>query len=58
MNAVKVRYVGGDMKPAVRAALLLIVGHLYANRESVSPGNLTVVPMGANALLDTVKTYA
>lgn len=58
VNAVKVRYVAGDVKPAVRAALLLIVGHLYANRESVSPGNLAVVPMGANALLDTVKTYA
>jgi uncharacterized phiE125 gp8 family phage protein len=58
-NAVKVRYVAGaDALPgAVRAALLLIVGHLYEHREAVAPGNLASVPMGANSLLDTVRVY-
>lgn len=31
-NAVKVRYVAGDMHPAVRGVLLLMVGILYDNR--------------------------
>lgn len=59
VNAVKVRYVAGaaTLDEAVRAALLLIVGHLYANRENVAPGNLSEVPMGANVLLDTVKVW-
>jgi len=60
VNAVKVRYQAGaaTMPGAVRAALLLIVGHLYANRENVSAGSLARVPMGADALLDTVKDWS
>lgn len=59
-NAVKVRYVAGatTLPSAVRAALLLVVGHLYANRESVAPGNLVEVPQGAKALLDTVRNWS
>jgi len=60
VNAVKVRYQAGaaTLPGAVRAALLLIVGHLYANRENVSSGSLASVPMGANSLLDTVKDWS
>jgi uncharacterized phiE125 gp8 family phage protein len=64
-NAVKVRYVAGasTLPSAVRAALLLIVGHLYEHRESVSSGNLaspslTIVPMGVDALLDTQREWS
>lgn len=58
-NAVKVRYQagGGTLNEAVRQALLLIVGHLYANREDVAPGSLARVPLGADALLDVVKVW-
>lgn len=60
VNAVKVRYQAGaaTLPSAVRAALLLIVGHLYANRENVAPGSLASVPLGADALLDTVKDWS
>lgn len=58
-NAVKVRYVAGSLPAAARAALLLIVGHLYTHRESVNIDKIvSVVPMGADALLDTIKNYA
>ena len=46
------------LNDAVRSALLLMVGHLYANREAVGPGNLTQVPLGVNALLDTVRSWS
>lgn len=60
VNAVRVRYVAGSNTPddAVKFALLLTVGHLYANRESVGPSNLTELPLGACALLDTVKVWS
>ena len=36
----------------IRAAVLLILGHLYANRESVVIGTITAtMPMGAHSLL-------
>ncbi len=59
-NAVKVRYTAGaaTLDDAGRAALLLMVGHLYANREQVGPSNLVEVPMGVHALLDTVKVWS
>jgi len=52
-----VTYVAGygatkDSAPAhVRQALLLLVGHWYANREAVSDLNLTQIPFGVRALL-------
>ena len=36
---------------AVQAAILLILGHLYANREEVADSNLRQLPMGARSLL-------
>ena len=70
MNAVKVRYVAGYADPepvssdpaadtlpyAIRAALLLMVGHLYANREAVSLTNMPFeVPLGAEYLLRPLR---
>lgn len=56
-NAVKVRYVAGDLPGAVRSAMLLTVGHLYANRESTAPMALQELPLGVKSLLDTVKVW-
>lgn len=39
----------------VQAAILLILGHLYANREEVAPGTMTKVPFGAHALLQPYR---
>lgn len=57
-NALKIRYVAGALPDAVRSALLLTVGHLFENRENTAPLSLQELPMGAKALLDTVKVWS
>jgi len=40
------------LNPSVRAACLLILGHLYANREDAVTGTIaTELPMGSRSLL-------
>ena len=56
-NAVKVRYQAGSLPAAVRAALLLLVGHLYEHRENTVQTQINEVPIGVHALLDTVKDW-
>lgn len=43
---------------AINAAALLILGHLYANREAVTDGSRVEVPMGAEWLLTPYINYA
>jgi uncharacterized phiE125 gp8 family phage protein len=54
-NAVRVEYVAGtaaeDMPPALRAALLLHIAHLYENREAASDKPMTALPLGVAALI-------
>ena len=55
-NAVRVRYVAGyggasDVPTIIKQAMLLIVGHLYENREDSTEKSLANIPMGAKALL-------
>jgi uncharacterized phiE125 gp8 family phage protein len=41
-----------DVEPALRHAALLLLGHLYQNREAVSAaGNLTETPLGFESLI-------
>jgi uncharacterized phiE125 gp8 family phage protein len=40
------------LPPNVRIGLLLLLGHLYENREDTSAVNLSVVPTGARTFLD------
>ena len=43
----------------IKAAVLLIVGHLYANREDVVVGaSVSALPNGADYLLQPFKVYA
>lgn len=56
-NAVKVRYVAGDLPAAVKSALLLMVGHWFENRESSVPGTINELPLGVDSLLNTVKVW-
>jgi uncharacterized phiE125 gp8 family phage protein len=60
VNVVKVRYVAGDatLNRSVKAALMLFVGHLYENRQEATEKALHSLPIGVNALLDTVKVWA
>jgi uncharacterized phiE125 gp8 family phage protein len=39
----------------VQIAIMLLVGHLYSNREASSVANLTTIPLGVDALLNSVK---
>lgn len=55
-NAIKVRYVAGDLPDAVKSALLLMVGHFYEHPEAVG-ASVMELPLGVRALLDTVKDY-
>lgn len=43
---------------AINAAVLLILGHLYAQREAVAEGARTEVPMGAEWLLTPYINYS
>ena len=53
--AVSVTFVAGssaaDVPAPIKAAILLLVGHLYHNREAVSSVDLTAVPMAVDALI-------
>lgn len=53
-NAVKVRYVAGSdtIPQAVRAAILVFIGHLYEERCDAGE-----IPATVRRLLDTVKVY-
>lgn len=59
-GAVRIRYLagygvdsdGGQALPSViRAAMLLVIGHLYANRESTTEKAMATLPMGVHSLL-------
>ena len=44
---------------SIKSAVMLIVGHLYANREDVATGvSVTKLPNGAEWLLQPYKVYA
>lgn len=47
----------GMLPATVMQAMLLLIGTLYANRESVSYGNPTVVPHSYNYLIDLYRNY-
>lgn len=53
VNVVRVRFeVGTGTPDDVRAAILLLVGHWYENREAVSERAAATVPLGAVALMN------
>lgn len=59
-NAVRIIYTAGvsEAEPlpfAVRAAILLILGHLYRNREESGDRALATIPLGAERLLDLLS---
>lgn len=61
-DAVRIRYVVGASCPkAAKSAMLLMIGHLYENRQEVLAGDgryaIVQLTLGAAALLDTVKVY-
>lgn len=61
-NAVTVKFVAGygvasAVPEPLKQAMLLIIGHLYENRETVSTGKaLSVLPFSVNTLIAPYKT--
>ena len=49
--------VGGELPPAVKAAILLLVGNLYANREHVAYTSINKVPYTFDYLISLYKNY-
>ena len=49
--------VGGELPPAVKAAILLLVGNLYANREPVAYTSVSKVPYTFDYLISLYKNY-
>lgn len=50
--------ISGDalpLTPDIKLALMMMVGHWYANREAVSPEQLTPVPFSYRALLEPYR---
>lgn len=56
-NSVKVRYVAGDLNPAVITALNLLVANYFENREANTPIEQIPVPFGVTSLLNTAKIW-
>lgn len=59
-DAIRLTYTAGygaptDVPMGLRQAVKLLVGHWYANRESVSDGSLQDVPMAFDALLNAER---
>jgi uncharacterized phiE125 gp8 family phage protein len=52
-DAVTVEFVAGEVSvaPPIRQAMLLLVGHWYAQRETAAAGNMLEVPYAVTALL-------
>jgi uncharacterized phiE125 gp8 family phage protein len=60
-DAVKITWVAGygataaDVPAAIRAAMLLMIGHWYMNRETVSEKAMAELPMASSALLSPFR---
>lgn len=56
LNAIKIQYVAGygaadDVPQRTKQAILLLIGHMYENRETVSPVDLKEIPFAVSSLL-------
>lgn len=54
-GAIRIRFVAGytDVPATTKAAMLLLIGHWYENREAVNIGNITSeIPFSVKSLLD------
>ncbi|MDU7389335.1 head-tail connector protein [Atlantibacter hermannii] len=41
----------------VKAAMLLLIGHWYENREATTPGQIMALPFAVDALLQPYRIY-
>jgi len=63
-NGIEIQWVAGygaaaDVPQPIKQAILLLVGHWYANREAVKVGETVAnIPMGVEALLNAYRVWA
>lgn len=48
----------GNLPPALLHAMLLLIGTMYGNRESVTYGSAKELPLGYQYLLDLFQSYS
>lgn len=64
INAVRVRFVAGygvnasDVPFPIKAAIKIMLGHLYSNRELVSAGAVQEIPLTVDALLTPYRVWS
>lgn len=61
-DSIRIRYVAGhnDSNPipkSIKQAMLMLIGHLYENRELTSVADLNEIPFSINALLYPFKIF-
>lgn len=59
-GAVRIRYVAGhttDIPKSIKQAMLLLIGHLYENREDTVAKKLENIPLGIQSLLSTYRIW-
>jgi uncharacterized phiE125 gp8 family phage protein len=56
-NVIKVQYDAGSVPGAVRQALLMLVAHMYSQRETSAPSAVYTVPLGVTDMLNTVRVW-
>lgn len=60
-DAVRVTFVAGygaapaDVPASIRQSVLMMVAHWYANREAVAPGQMSVMPIGVDEMLEPYR---
>lgn len=60
VDPIKITYTAGfpATPSAVLTAMHLLIGHMYNHKDAVvQGGSLSILPMGVNAKLDTVRRY-
>jgi len=60
-EAVKIRYQAGyaTVPPAIKQAIMLLIGHWFTNRETVVVGTIVAqVPFAVEALLSTYRVWS
>ena len=60
LNAVRIRYVAGyasanAIPSPIKSAILLLIGHLYENREDLTTVKMEEMPLGSKALLNPYR---
>ncbi len=57
IGKLSIEYANGDIPTTLQHAILLLIGHLYNNREATTYSSATELPLGYTYILDLYKNY-